>query len=176
MRKTFQNRDGKSEFGEELERKRRISREWIREMRCRKGGTWVVKDMKEGRGKMCYNCATCIIRLIIERTCVQSVYTATRKTITLRFTATLSSNWITQCVFNSCSFNYKSDYSNTSLFFHIFNFRTGVLCREICSIWKEHVWLNYHFGHMVTNLHKREIIKIQVKCEIMKKCSCGIYI
>ena len=37
-----------------------------------------------------------------------------RRQLCARFTATLISNLITQCVFNSYSFNYKSDYSPRS--------------------------------------------------------------
>ena len=50
-----------------------------------------------------------IIGLIIERTCVQSVYE--QEQLRAPFTATLLLNLIMWCVFNSCSFNYKSDYS-----------------------------------------------------------------
>ena len=61
-----------------------------------------------------------IIRLIIERTCVQRLerirarqyYAQDNITrFSTRFTATLLSNLITQYAFNSCLFNYKSDYS-----------------------------------------------------------------
>ena len=46
-----------------------------------------------------------------------------------RFTAMLLSNLITQCVFNSCSFNYKSDYTR-----HNYTF----ICTTPISILSEH--------------------------------------
>ena len=55
-----------------------------------------------------------IIRLIIERTCIKSVYAQDNYTLDSR--QRFYRNLIMQCVFNSCSFNYKSDYSYLSGF------------------------------------------------------------
>ena len=58
-----------------------------------------------------------IIRFIIERMCVHSIHT-----LSARLTATLKMILSMQYAFNSCSFNYKSDYSDIVPFFNSCSF------------------------------------------------------